>query len=544
MTVAAAPPSLGPAAPSISSPGRTRQRATQQSKLTLGLSLLVVAALALPLVFLLIEASDAGAGSVWHLVWRSLTEQLLWNTIRLTVVVTLLCAVIGTLAAYGVERTDLPGRHLWAVLVVIPFAIPDFVVSFGWNSLFTWVTGFRGAVLVMTLAVYPLVYLPVAASLRGADPAQEELARSLGASPLTTFFRITLSQARRAILGGCLLVALVMLAEYGAFEILGYQTFTTEIFSEFNDGFDTNSACALSLVLVLLTLVVLIGERSARGGGRISRNGRGAQRMLARRPLGRAKVPVLLAYGVLVAAGLGVPVASAVYWMFEGGAHALSGVSLGAATLYTAGYSAAAALIATVMALPVALLIVRSPTRFHLLLERTTYLILGIPGLIVALALSYFSEQHADGFGYQQAPMLIFAYALLFFPLALVGVRASVMQAPLALEEAAGSLGVGRWKVLLRVTLPLIAPGLGAAFCLVFLGAVTELTATLILIPTGAETLATQFWAYQKNLSYGQAAPFALVIIAIAAVPSYLLGRFFDRLPGRSRVAAPLTLST
>jgi iron(III) transport system permease protein len=512
--------------------------------LTLGLSLLVVAALALPLVFLLIEASDAGAGSVWHLIWRSLTAQLLWNTIRLTVVVTLLCAVIGTLAAYGVERTDLPGRHLWAVLVVIPFAIPDFVVSFGWNSLFTWVTGFRGAVLVMTLAVYPLVYLPVAASLRGADPAQEELARSLGASRLATFFRITLGQARRAILGGCLLVALVLLAEYGAFEILGYQTFTTEIFSEFNDGFDTNSACALSLVLVLLTLVVLISERAARGGGRISRNGPGAQRVVARRPLGRAKLPVLMAYGVLVAAGLGVPVASAVYWMFEGGAHALSGVSLGAATLYTAGYSAAAALVATMMALPVALLIVRSPTRFHLLLERTTYLILGIPGLIVALALSYFSEQHADGFGYQQAPMLIFAYALLFFPLALVGVRASVLQAPLSLEEAASSLGASRTRVLLRVTLPLIAPGLGAAFCLVFLAAVTELTATLILIPNGAQTLATQFWAYQKNLSYGQAAPFALVIIAIAAVPSYLLGRFFDRLPGRSRVAAPITLST
>ena len=163
---------------------------------------------------------------------------MLWNTVRLTVVVTVLCAIIGTLAAYCVERTDLPGRHVWAVLVVMPFAIPDFVVSFGWSSLLPWVSGYRGAVLVMTLAVYPLVYLPVAASLRGADTAQEEIARSLGASRLVTFFRITFGQARRAILGGCLLVALVILAEYGAFEILGYQTFTTEIFSEFSVGFD------------------------------------------------------------------------------------------------------------------------------------------------------------------------------------------------------------------------------------------------------------------------------------------------------------------
>jgi iron(III) transport system permease protein len=92
--------------------------------------------------------------------------------------------------------------------------------------------------------------------------------------------------------------------------------------------------------------------------------------------------------------------------------------------------------------------------------------------------------------------------------------------------------------VLARVTLPLIAPGLGAAFCLVFLSAVTELTATLVLIPTGVQTLATQFWAYQQNLSYGQAAPFALLMIAIAAVPAYLLGRFFDRLPVRHGGAA------
>ncbi len=507
-------------------------------------SVLVVAALALPLAFLLIEASDSGAANVWHLIWRSYTRSLLWNTVRLTVVVTVLCAIIGTLCAYCVERTDLPGRRVWAVLVVVPFAIPDFVVSFGWSSLFPWVAGFRGAILVMTLAVYPLVYLPVAASLRGADTAQEEIARSLGARRLSTFFRITIGQARRAILGGCLLVALVILAEYGAFEILGYQTFTTEIFSEFSVGFDTASACALSLVLVALSLMVLVGESSVNGGRFAARVGQGTTRPQLRRSLGRAKIPVLLAFSALVAAALGVPVGSAIYWMFEGGVASIGGVSLVTAAFYTAIYSASAGLVATLMALPVALLAVRYPTRLHRMLSKTTFLVLGVPGLVVALALSYFSEQHADGFGYQSAPMLIFAYTIMFFPLALVGVRASVAQASVGLEEIAHSLGVKRHQVLLRVTLPLIAPGLAAAFCLVFLSAVTELTATLILIPTGTngqiQTLATQFWAYQQNLSFGQAAPFALVIIAIAAVPAYLLGRFFDRLPAhRGSVNVP-----
>ena len=504
----------------------------------MAVTLLVVAVLALPLAFLLTEAAGAGASNVWHLIWRSLTASLLWNTVRLTVVVTLLCAVIGTLTAYGVERTDLPGRGVWAVLVVVPFAIPDFVVSFGWSSLSTWVQGFRGAVLVMTLAVYPLVYLPVAASLRGADPGQEEIARSLGVSRLATFFRITLGQARRAILGGCLLVALVILAEYGAFEILGFQTFTTEIFTEFNIV-DTSVACALSLVLILLSLVVLVGESASRGAGRVSRTGPGAQRVLARRRLGRARLPVLIGYALLVLAALGVPIGSSLYWIFEGGTHSLMGASLGSAALHTAGYSLGAALVATAMALPVALLVSRHPGRVHRLLERTTFLVLAMPGLVVALAISYFSTNYANSFGYQTAPLLVLAYSIMFFPLALVCVRASVAQSPVSLEEVAGSLGVRRLPALLRVTLPLVAPGIGAAFCLVFLSAVTELTATLILIPTNAETLATQFWAYQQNLSYGQAAPFALVIIAIAAVPSYVLGRFFDRLPRRGLAQAP-----
>ena len=509
-------------------------RRSARPRLLFWVSCAVAAVLLAPLVFLLIEAHGAGTDHIWHLIWRSLTRNLLWNTVRLTVVVTLLCAVIGTLAAWCVERTDLPGRHIWAVLVVVPFAIPDFVVSFGWASLTTWVQGFRGAVLVMTLAVYPLVYLPVAASLRSADPSQEEVARSLGLGRLRTFLRVTLGQARGAILGGCVLVALVLLAEYGAFEILGYQTFTTEIFTEFQVSFNVPTASALSLVLVVLSIVVLGGDVLARGRGRVVRTGPLAQRATPRHHLGRAKVPVLVGFASLVGLALGVPIASSVYWMFEGGAHALTGVSILDAGWHTAMYSGVAAALATVLALPVALLAVRHGSPGGRLVERSTFLVLAMPGLVIALALSYFTNRYANGFGYQSAPLLIVAYAIMFFPLALVGVRASVAYAPVNLEEVARSLGQGRLAVLRRVTLPLLGPGLAAAFCLVFLAAVTELTATLILVPTGVQTLATQFWAYQQNLSYGQAAPFALVIIAIAAVPSYVLSRYFDRLPTRA----------
>ncbi|MGH3260269.1 MAG: ABC transporter permease, partial [Streptosporangiaceae bacterium] len=281
------------------------------------ISSLVAAVLALPLVFLLIEAHGSGASEVAHLIFRPLTRSLLWNTVRLTVVVTVACAVIGTAAAWCVERTDLPGRRVWAVLVVVPLAIPDFVVSFGWNSLWTWAHGFRGAAIVMTLAVYPLVYLPVAASLRMADPAQEEVARSLGSGRVRTFVRITLGQAKGAILGGCLLVALVLLAEYGAFEILGYQTFTTEIFTELN-GYSFAASCALSLVLVVLSLLVLAGEGMLRGRGRVSRSGPMAQRINPPQQLGWTRWPALALFAALALLALGVPIAATVYWMQAG----------------------------------------------------------------------------------------------------------------------------------------------------------------------------------------------------------------------------------
>ena len=128
----------------------------------LATSTLVALVLVLPLVFLLLEAGQDGGSVLFPLLFRELTFQLLWNTVRLTVVVTALCAVIGTLVAWCVECTDLPGRRLWAIALVVPLAVPDFVVSFGWVSVSRAVQGFWGAVLVMTLAVYPLVYLPVA----------------------------------------------------------------------------------------------------------------------------------------------------------------------------------------------------------------------------------------------------------------------------------------------------------------------------------------------------------------------------------------------
>lgn len=487
-------------------------------------ALLAGALVLLPLVFLFVQALDSGLDQAQRLLLRHTTAVLLWNTLRLTVACTLLCAVLGVGSAWLVQRTDVPLRRLWAVALVLPLGIPDFVVGFGWVSIEPGLHGYPAAVLIMTLSLYPLVYLPVSASLGSLDQGLHEAARSLGMSPWRTFASVTLRELRPAILGGCLLVTLALLAEYGAFEIAQYQTFTVQIFTEFKLGFDAVSACVLSLVLVFISVVVLTGELAVGGVRRELRAGPGATRPAPRIALGRRRLPAAGAVALLCGLAVGVPLGALVYWIVRGGSSTLPSGSILGALGNTVGFSAAAAALATALAVPVVALSVRSRSRVAVVLERLAYLPMALPGLVVALGLVAFSVRYALPL-YQSALELIVAYAILFLPLAMVSVRSAMLAAPARLEDVGRSLGCSPAAAWVRVTLPLIAPGLRAAFALVFIASATELTATLLLHPTGVETLATRFWAYTSNFSYGAAAPYAALMVAISAVPAYLLSR-------------------
>jgi iron(III) transport system permease protein len=478
----------------------------------------------LPLTFLVVQAQRSGWGEVQRLLLRHSVAVLLWNTVRLTLACTVLCSVLGVASAWCVERTTLPLRRMWAVALVLPLGIPDFVVGFGWVSIDPALHGYLAAVMIMTLALYPLVYLPVASALANLDAGLEEAARSLGLGPWQTFRKVTLRQIWPAVLGGCLLVTLALLAEYGAFEIVQYQTFTVEIFTEFKLSFDASAACALSLVLVLLSIAVLGGELALAGGGLSWRAGPGARRIAPRVALGRWTAPALGGLTTLSGLALGVPMGSLVYWMLRGSSTTLPSASILAAVGHTAEYSAAAAAISTALAVPVCALAIRHRNRVTVAIERLAYLPMALPGLVIALGLVAFSVRYVLAL-YQSALELIVAYSILFLPLAVVGVRSAMAQAPPLLEEVGRSLGCRPAAAWRRVTLPLIAPGLGAAFALVFISAATELTATLLLRPTGVNTLATQFWAYTSELSYGAAAPYAGLMVVISAIPAYLISR-------------------
>ncbi|HEX4520225.1 MAG TPA: iron ABC transporter permease [Gaiellaceae bacterium] len=496
----------------------------------LSLGILVAAAVAVPLVFLLLEAAQVGWATIKPLIFRELTATLLWNTVRLTVAVTVICAVLGVATAWCIERTDVPWRRFWAVVLVLPLAMPDFVLGYGWISIAPGVSGYWGSVLVMSLGSYPLVYLPVAAALRTADPSLEDVARGLGLGRFRTFTRVTLHQIRPALFGGSLLVALILLAEFGTFEILRFQTFTTQIYTEIQIGYSTTAGCALSLVLVLLGLLVLGAEAAGRGRAGAARRGQ-AGRRATRVRLGWWAVLVIAGIATLLVLAIGVPLYALGYWFVEGTSSTLPSISIFGAAVSTALYSAAAAALATVAAIPIALLVERHRSRLTVTMERSTYLVQAIPGIVVALSLVYFTIRYLPTL-YQSSFALVFAYAIMFFPLALVAVRAGVAQAPPGLEEVARSLGHGRLSVLMRITLPVLAPALVAGFSLVFITSSTELTATLILHPTGVNTLATGFWAFTNNFAYGAAAPYALALLIVATLPGLVLGRWFERIAG------------
>jgi iron(III) transport system permease protein len=484
----------------------------------------IALALIAPLVFVALDVRSAGWSEFRTVVLRSRSGMLLGHTVLLAAVVAVMAAAVGTAAAWLTERTALRGRRLWSVLLVLPVAIPDFVVGYAWHSFAPSLAPLPAASIVMTLGTYPLVYLPVAAALRRIDPGMEEVAQGLGVGPVAAFFRVTLPLLRVAIVGGCLLVVLTVISEFGAFEILRYQTFTTEIFSEFQ--FDAKAAGVLAIPLVILGLLVLFCEALL---PRRAVAGTGPRRAINRVPLGRMAIPTWLGLGALVALGVGIPVGTIIYWMTQNDHATLpASATVASATWTTLRYSAIGALIAVVAAVPVALVSFRRRSVARDVLERSTYVTRALPGIVIALSLVFFATRYAFGL-YQTGTLLVLAYALLNFPLALVCIKASVTQLSPQLIDVGQSLGRHPATVFARVTLPLLGPGLLAGFCLVFLEAMTELTATLVLAPIGTQTLATQFWAFQSNIDYASAAPYALVMLALAVVPGALLAVWFDR---------------
>ena len=500
--------------------GATRPPGT--AVLTAAAALAVVSLI--PLGYVAWSFVSTGPARAAALLIRPRVGELLLNTVGLVVVTVPACLVLGVGAAWLIERTDVPGRPLWRALMVAPLAVPAFVNSYAWVGLVPGLHGFAAAVLVTTLSYFPFVYLPATAALRRLDPALEESARSLGSSPPAVLLRVVLPQLRLAVLGGSLLIGVHLLAEYGAFAMLRFTTFTTAIVEQFQSTFDGAAGAMLAGVLVLLCLLMLLAEIAARGSRRFARIGSGAPRPATPLDLGRGRGPALAALAAVAVPALGVPVGTLVRWLWVGGAAVWPAREIGAALSQTVVLAAAGALIAAALAYPVAWVTVRSHAAAGRLIEGATLVTSALPGIVTALALVSVAIRVAPPL-YQTVALLLGGYVLMFLPRVTISLRAGLAQLPRGLEDASRSLGVTPAATFARVTLRLTAPAAAAGAAMVFVAVATELTATLLLAPTGTRTLAMRFWSLAGELDYAAAAPYAALMVLVTLPVTMLLFR-------------------
>ncbi len=475
-----------------------------------------------PIWYLVDRALSQGFGELVDELWRARTRDLVARSLVLAITVTALSVVIGVSAAWLVVRSDLKGRHVIRVLLALPLAVPSYLSAFAWVSWRPELAGFTGATLVLVTVSYPFVYLPAVAALRRLDPAQEEVARSLGHRRLSVAVRLTVRQIRPAVSAGALLVMLYVLSDFGAVAAMRYEAFTWVIYGAYRAGFNPSRAAILATVLLVVALVVVVLEARARGRAPSARLGSGVSRRAVPVRIGRASPAAWLFIATVLGASVVFPVVRVLTWVttFESTAVDISDVA--SALSRTVFLACLAAVAATLVAMPVGLLAARYRSRTTSVIEGATYVTHALPGIVIAISLVFLGVRVLRPI-YLETPLLIFGYVVLFLPLAVGAVRSSVEQSPARFEEVARSLGATPRKVLLRVTAPLAAPGIAAGAVLVLLSTMKELPVTLILRPTTTHTLATELWAYTAVSDYGNAGPYALALVMFAAIPTAIL---------------------
>ena len=497
-----------------------------------------------PLIYL--ASSAMRAGTLGALSPGALAG-LAFTTLSLAGLATLWAMVLALPLAWLVVRTDMPFRNVCRWLAVIPLAIPSYIGAMtyiallgpvgsvnAWLSALTgspqqWMNiyGFWGGVFVLGLFTYPYIFLLVGAALETTNPSIEETARSLGEHPLGVLRRVTLPMLRPSILAGGLLAFLYALSDFGSLSLLRVQVFTTAIYHQLNTRFDQAAAALLSFVLVLLTLAVLIGQRAL-----ISRRSyvtiTGTARVAYPIHLGRWRWPAVALAGGILSLSVFIPLAVLVaqtgtlgqfldvlgdQWGFIKNSLAVAG---------------AAATLAMIIGFLIAFSAARAKGPAGAALTGTIQVGYAIPGTVLGLSLILLYNTYLPWL-YGTVGVLVLAYLIRFLTQSVQGVDAALAGINPHLEEAARSLAASPGTVLRRILAPLVRPTLFAVWTLVFISAMKELDATLLLRPAGFDTLPVRVYIHTVEAEYGKAGALALLLIAFTALPWLVVTRLREK---------------
>ena len=511
-----------------------------------GAGLVLALLFAFPGLYLVYRAlgADADPGA---LLFSRRTLAPLWRTLKLAVTVSAGALVLGTAMAWLTCRTDLPLRRLWRVLMPLPLVFPtflgaaafirtlnpgglanDLLSSFGVGAT-PELRGFFGAWLVLTLLTFPYVYLPVAARLRQLPASLEESARLLGDSALAAFWRVSLPHTASAIGAGTLLVFLYTLSDFGAVQLMRYDTLTRAIAT--NHLANPPAALALSLMLLIFAAAVVLAERWV--SRRLPEGVRGGSREPPTLRLGRWRPAAVGAVAVTALASVGAPMVALVDWAIggltrtfgDGRPLVLDYSRVADATFSTLWVSVAAAIVAVAAVLPIAFLVGRHRSRAGWLAHAVVISTFALPGLLIALSMRFWTLRSDVAFTLfgDTIALLVFAYVVRFGSLAMGVSVVAVRSVPGRLHDSARLLGAGPVRRFFTVDMPLMGPALGAGAGLVLLSVMKELPISLLVSPLGFSTLATQIFGSFEDAFVAEAGLMGVVLVVLSFVLTWFL---------------------
>ncbi|TCK92770.1 iron(III) transport system permease protein [Natranaerovirga hydrolytica] len=511
------------------------------------LSSAIALVMAIPILYVVYRSFFAGTDK-----WRRLIDGsipgLLWNTISLTVIVMIFSVIIGVLLAWLIVRTDIPFKRTLKWLLALPLLVPPYVgaVTYiiffgrsGWlqaawtnNSFLSTLIGdypvdiysFWGVSFVLIMFTYPYVYLIVSASLKKMNRNYEEAAQSLGMNRFQIFRKVILPSLRPSIGAGAILVSLYVLSDFGAIAMMRYVTFTAAIYFQ-RTSFDTESAAVLSLVLIALTLIILWIESRSKKSNKYYQNSNSYRRPMVLK-LGKWKWPATVFAIFIFTVSVVLPIMVLIYW-------SIIGIGMGAVNSRFFAYAFNSLRVATVVSvlcmlasMPVVYLKMRYPSVITRVIDRLSYAGYALPGVIVALGFVFVFNNFIPAL-YGTFYIVAIALIVRFLPQAMQSGESALSMLSPKIDEAARSLGYPPWKVMFKVVLPNMLPGVLAGGALVFVSSIKELPATLLLRPPGFDTLAIRIYVEASEAIYHLAAPAALLIIMVSIIPlKFMLDKY------------------
>ncbi|WP_137973682.1 iron ABC transporter permease [Pseudomonas sp. F(2018)] len=523
----------------------------------------IAALVLLPLSVLVLSWHEID-GEIWSHLWDTQMPRLLGNTLVLVFGVGVGVTLLGVSLAWLTSLCEFPGRRWLDWALMLPFAIPAYVLAFVFIGLFDfsgpvqsllreWFgTGIRlprvrstgGVITVLVLVFYPYVYLLARSAFLAQGRGLLEAARVLGQSPWQAFWRVALPMAWPAIGAGLALAIMETLADFGAVAVFNFDTFTTAIYKTWYGFYSLSGATQLASLLLLAVMLVLYGERRARG----------ASRPASERPRGKAlyrlhgwKALAASAWcGLVFVCAFVVPLLQLLVWFWQRGRFDLDERYAGL-ILHTLSLGALAALITVAVALLLAFARRQAPTRPIRSAVSLANLGYALPGSVLAvsimLAFSFLDRELviplSAWLGGAGKPLLLgslaallLAYLVRFMAVAYGPLENGLARIRPSLPQAARSLGVGGPALFLRVYLPLLVPGALSAALLVFVDVLKEMPATLLMRPFGWDTLSVRIFEMTSEGEWARAALPALTLVLVGLLPVIGLIRRSARQPG------------